>query len=175
MIRLGIDFITPRTAIGRLGAAVLVGGAVLMGASMYENFAVQRAIADVKEELGAAAAKAKRGHRQALPDNDQLRARIQLANMVVQKRSIPWDALFRDIEAASGKDVAVLSVQPDAGAGVVRISGEARDAIALGGYIERLAKQPSFADVFLAQHEIRQAAGRSPIRFNVQATWVTAR
>jgi len=173
MIRLGIDFVPRRAAFSRAGAVLLMGGVVAIGLSIHAYFAVHGELGELKENLGAAAAKAKRANGQPVPDSEQLRARIQLANMVVHKRSIPWDPLFRDLEAASGKDVAVLSVQPDAVAGAVRIGGEARDAAALSAYIERLEQQPSLADVYLAEHEVRQAAGRSPLRFGLQATWVT--
>lgn len=172
MTRLGIDFIAQRAAISRPGAVLLICGAVAMGISVEQYFTLHQQIADLKENLGAIAATAKRERDQPLPDTEQLRARIQLASQVVQKRAVPWDALFRDIEAASDKDVGVLSVQPDAGAKVLRITGEARNSTALAAYIERLEKQPSLGEVYLAEHELRQESGRSPLRFGLQATWV---
>ena len=173
MSRLGIDFVRQRPAINRSGAAVLLCGFLSVGFSAQQYFGVRQDIAALKERLGTAAAVEKRARGQPMPDVDQLRARIQLANQVVQKRAVPWDALFRDIEAASGKDVGVLSVQPDVGAKVLRITGEARNSAALAAYIERLEKQPSLDEVYLAEHEVRQESGRNPLRFGLQATWVT--
>ncbi|HWP87787.1 MAG TPA: PilN domain-containing protein, partial [Burkholderiales bacterium] len=77
----------------------------------------------------------------------------------------------RDIENASDDKIGLLAVQPDAATGVVRITGEARDAAALTDYITRLEAQPSLQNVHLAEHEIKLNQGHPVVRFNLNATW----
>lgn len=173
MMRLGLDFIPKHAAFSRTGAALLLTGLLAVGFSVQQYFSIHQGIADLKDSLGAIAAATQRDRGRPQFDTDQLRARIQLASQVVQKRAIPWDTLFRDIEAASNKDVGVLSIQPDADGRVLRITGEARNAAALTAYIERLEQQPSLDRVYLAEHELRAEQGRSPLRFGLQALWVS--
>lgn len=173
MTRLALDFVRRRPAFSRSGVALLAGGAVAMALSLQQYFSVHHESAALKERLGSIAAAARRERGQPHLDPEQLRSRIALANQVVQKRAIPWDALFRDIEAASDKDVGVLSIQPDAGGRMLRITGEARDAAALAAYIARLELQPALDQVYLAEHELRQEQQRSSLRFGLNALWIS--
>jgi Tfp pilus assembly protein PilN len=172
MMRLGLDFVRRRPAVSRSGAVLLAGGVLAMGISVQQYAAIRHDIGVVRENLGAATAVANRERGRPQLDTEQLRSRIQLANQVVQKRAIPWDALFRDIEAASEKDVGVLSIQPDVDGRVLRITGEARNAGALAAYIARLEGQPSLDQVYLAEHELHQEQGRTSLRFGLNASWI---
>jgi Tfp pilus assembly protein PilN len=173
MMRLGLDFVRRRPVVSRSGAALLAGGVLALGISVQQYAGLRHDIDAVRENIGAATAAAKRDSGRPQLDTEQLRSRIQLANRVVQKRAIPWDALFRDIETASDKDVGVLSIQPDADGRALRITGEARNAGALAAYIARLEAQPSLDQVYLAEHELRQEQGRSSLRFGLNALWVS--
>jgi Tfp pilus assembly protein PilN len=171
MTRLGLDFVQRRAAFNRTGLALLAGGVLAVAFSLQQYVSIHEATAALKDRLGSIAAVARRERGEPRLDPEQLRSRIQLANQIVQKRAIPWDTLFREIEAASDKNVGVLSIQPDAGGRVLRITGEARDAAALAEYIARLERQPSLDHVYLAEHELRQVQGRSSLRFGLQAIW----
>ncbi len=173
MTRMGLDFVPRRSAVSRAGLALLLGGVVATALSVQQYVSIQEQTRALKEGLGAVAAAAKRQRGELHLNAEQLRSRIELANQVVQKRAIPWDALFRDIEAASDKDVGVLSIQPDAASRVLRIAGEARNVAALAEYIARLEKQPSLDRVYLADHEMRQEQGRSSLRFGLNAIWTS--
>ena len=173
MTRLGLDFVRQRPAISRPGIALLAGGIVTVALSVQQYFSIHHETAAFKERLGAIASAAKRDGGRPRPEPEQLRSRIRLANQVVEKRAVPWDALFRDIEAASDKDVGVLSIQPDAGGRVLRITGEARNAAALAAYIVRLEQQPSLDRVYLADHELHVEQQRSSLRFGLNAAWTS--
>jgi Tfp pilus assembly protein PilN len=173
MTRLGLDFVKRRGAFSRGGAAVLAGGVIAVALSVQQYFSIHQAAAALTENLGTIAAAAKRDSGRPQLDPEQLRVRIRLANQVVERRAIPWDALFRDIEAASDKDVGVLSIQPDAGGRQLRITGEARNAAALATYIARLEEQPSLSEVYLAEHELHVEQQRTSLRFGLNAVWAS--
>ncbi len=166
-----MDFVRPRRHHSWQGALLLATGITAALAGLQQYFSVERAIAALEREL--AVVHGDRGARgESKVDLDQLRARIVLANQVVRKKTMPWDGLFRDIESASDSRIGLLAVQPDAASGVVRISGEARDAAALTEYIGRLEARPSLKNVHLAEHEVKLDQGRAVVRFNLNATWV---
>lgn len=170
-MRLGLDFVRRPVPFSRSGAALLLGGILTMAFSVQQLVKVNAETAALRESQAAAAAAAERARGRPQLNAEQLKLRIRLANQVVQKRSVPWDALFRDIEAASDKDVAVLSIQPDTDGRVLRITGEARNPAALAGYISRLEQRPSLARVYLAEHESRLERGQPLLRFGLNATW----
>jgi Tfp pilus assembly protein PilN len=174
-MKLEMDFVRTRRSCTVQGALLLLSGIILTGAGVQQYFAARQEIAALERELAmlARAPRGDRGERQV--DIDRLRGRIVLANQVVRKKTVPWDSLFRDIERASDNQIGLLAVQPDAPSGVVRISGEARDAAALTDYIVRLEAQPSLQNVHLAEHEMKLNQGRAVVRFNLNATWAGAR
>ena len=167
-MKLQLDFVRSHRRYTLHGALLLLSGIGLAGFSVQQYFAAKGEIAALEHQL----AKLARGAGgEPKVDLERLRARIVLANQVVRKKTVPWDGLFRDIENASDDKIGLLAVQPDAATGLVRISGEARDAAALTGYITRLEAQPSLQNVHLVEHEIKVNQERPVVRFNLNATW----
>jgi Tfp pilus assembly protein PilN len=96
---------------------------------------------------------------------------VQHANQVLRQLSLPWDTLFRAVESAGGKSVALLSMEPDIRKGTVRISGEAKDFAAMLEYIKQLGARDVFGSVHLQNHQIRQDDPEKPVRFSLLAAW----
>lgn len=96
---------------------------------------------------------------------------VKQANLVVHQLAMPWNALFRAVEISAGKDVALLSLEPDAQKGMVKISGEAKDFNALLHYVRQLSKREVFGNVFLQNHTIQQSDPQKPLRFSLLAYW----
>jgi hypothetical protein len=166
-MNLELDFVRRRALIGAPGAALLVAGVLAAGLSAEQYFTVTAELAARARPVVAERASAR-----STPANlEQLRARLLAANQILEKRTAPWDALFRDIEAVSDKKIGLLSVQPDLPGRQVRIGGEAQDAAALAGYITRLEEKASLGSVLLTDHELRQEQGRTVIRFSLIAVW----
>ena len=170
-MKMELDFVRRPLRIGAPGAALLAFGIIAAAVSVQQYMAVSAEIAARQSEPDAGPQAAARGRAGAAVDLEQLRARLLAANQILEKRTVPWDALFRDIESASDKQVGLLSVQPEPAARVVRITGEAHDAAALAAYIERLEQKPSLGNVYLTGHELRQEQGRTVIRFALSANW----
>jgi hypothetical protein len=83
----------------------------------------------------------------------------------------PWERLFAALEILRGKDIALLSLSPDARKGQVRISAEARDLEAMLTFHRQLEDSPELSDVSLVNHEIVANSPQKPILFNLLATW----
>lgn len=90
---------------------------------------------------------------------------------VARRLSLPSDKLFDAVEKVDGKDVALLSLQPEDKPARVRISGEARDAFAMLQYVDDLQKEGRFARVRLLDHEINERDAEKPVRFTLVAEW----
>lgn len=108
-------------------------------------------------------------------DQQRLKAELKDANQVLIQLSLPWGALFKDIETSQQNEVALLAVVPDPDKGVVKISGEAKDLNAVIGYLRRLQKVRSLKSVYLASHHVRQRSAQRPVRFTLIAAWVIPR
>jgi Tfp pilus assembly protein PilN len=173
--RLHLDFVRPRAPRTWLGAGLLAAGAFAAVATFVEY----RALADEATRLDARIADTQRMARRELPrlrqaslDPKAVAEEVRNANAVLAQLTIPWDALFREIEAAGDRSIALLSIQPDAGTRALRITGEARRFEDVLAYIGRLEGRPALANVFLASHELRQGGAHRPVAFTLVGQWV---
>jgi len=95
----------------------------------------------------------------------------QYANQVLRQLSLPWNALFQALEDSAGQNVALLSLEPDAQKGTVRIRGEAKNLGAALHFVKQLGTSGVFASVFLQNHEVQQQDPQKPVRFTLVAGW----
>ena len=96
---------------------------------------------------------------------------VQQANEVLRQLSLPWEQLFLTVESVAGNDVSLLALEPDMEKRVVKISGEAKDFVALLNYITRLEAQEVFGPVYLQNHQVQQEDPNRPVRFALLADW----
>ncbi|HLP97442.1 MAG TPA: PilN domain-containing protein [Sideroxyarcus sp.] len=102
---------------------------------------------------------------------DEVAQEVNRANEVLRQLSLPWDELFRAVETAAGKDMALLAMEPDTEKRQVKISGEAKDFAALLDYITQLEAQPVFGAVRLQSYQVQQQDSERPVRFALRAVW----
>lgn len=107
--------------------------------------------------------------RRALQPSQAEFAQVGRANAVLRSLNVPWEDLFRAVEASANGDVALLQLQPDAQKGTVRITAEATDYAALVAYAGELSRHEPIAAVMLQSHE-QDARSRS-LRFTLVARW----
>ena len=93
------------------------------------------------------------------------------AEQVIGRLTLPWDALFRAVEGAVDKRVALMTIEPDARKGEVVLGGEAADYAAVLGYMERLSSPDLLKGVHLVRHELREDQPGHPVRFTLVARW----
>ena len=108
------------------------------------------------------------------PVNEQTRRELDTARRILQELTLPWDPMFRAIEGSLGKDTALLAIEPDASKGSVRINGEARDYLAILGFMRRLEDGGVLAGVHLLNHQVREDTAERPYQFTLAASWRTS-
>jgi hypothetical protein len=96
---------------------------------------------------------------------------IKHANEVLDQITLPWDKLFQAVEWSSGKDVALLTIEPDTEKHEVKISGEAKNIEAVLGYIKHLSTQDVFSSVYLQSHQVQKRNPEKPVRFALVVAW----
>jgi Tfp pilus assembly protein PilN len=104
-------------------------------------------------------------------DAREMQQEVRIANQVVQQMTLPWDRLFRELEASASKEVALLAVQPDVAGRQVRISGEAKSFKAMLDYSRRLGQTEMLGEVVLLGHEVRSQDPQRPVAFSLSAGW----
>jgi len=92
---------------------------------------------------------------------------VKRANEVLRRLTLPWERLFQAVESSSGKEVALLTIDPDMEKGAVKISGEAKNMVAALEYIQKLEKQEMFGTVYLQSHQIQLRDPEKPVRFSL--------
>lgn len=95
---------------------------------------------------------------------------IAAVRNVMAELSLPWEPLFRTLEALNIPDIKLVAVEPNPRQHKLRLTAEASDISTMLLYVERLSGQPIFKDVLLLTHE-QTTNGMMPIRFVVEAAW----
>lgn len=96
---------------------------------------------------------------------------VARANEVLRQLTLPWQELLLAVEAAGGRNVTLLSLEPDIERRQVKISGEARDMMVLLNYITQLEQQQAFGQVLLQNHQVQLRDPEHPVRFALLAVW----
>jgi len=95
---------------------------------------------------------------------------LTAARETVQRLALPWDELFGALEATATEGVVLAAIEPDAKAGTVLISGDAKDYPAVLAYVAKLRDAKSLTGAHLVRHE-RRADAQRPFAFAVSASW----
>lgn len=149
--------------------------ALVASLALATDAAIHRAaLADELEraEQSALAMAGDSATRRARAPDPALARDSKRAEQVMQRLALPWDELFRAVEAAGTERVALLALQPDSRRRELNITGEAADFASMLAYVERLGKSSPLHGVHLLRHETRQDDPQHPILFTVAARWV---
>jgi Tfp pilus assembly protein PilN len=169
---LKLDYLTDGRSIW-IGAVALVAGLFALLLVVWNYQEVNQKIS--QQEVLVANVRHANVAREAMTatekDSEQVALEIKQANSIILELSLPWKELFDAFESSLHSDIAVLTIEPDAQKGLVRISGEAKSLDSLPGYIAYLQKISLFKDVALLNHQIQEQDPQRPVRFMLQATW----
>lgn len=158
-----------------VGLVVLASALLALGLAAARHHQLSQRIAQYEARIDRDERMAGRDARALRPVSAEAARRqaqeVQHANQVLRQLSLPWEALFRAVEAAGGKDVALLSMEPDLKKGTVAISAEAKDFDAMLAYVSRLGERDVFGSVLLKNHQVQQGDPEKPIRFSLLAEW----
>ena len=166
--RLVLDFErkAPGTALGyTLAVAGVLAVALAMGTQATLSAALER-------ESEAAVPAASATDEASLPAGVAATSEaLDGARAVVAHLGGPWESVFRTLESVAEPDVALLALTPDVAGGKIRIHAEARTLEAMLSYYAALQRSHGFAQVALAEHELRQDDPQRPVRFAIVASW----
>lgn len=98
---------------------------------------------------------------------------LVFAQATIHKIALPWNDLFKALGSSTVDEISLLSIEPDAGAGTLEVTGEAKDFPALLTYVARLEANSYFRAVRLTRHEIRHNEPKRPVFFAIVAAWKT--
>lgn len=101
-------------------------------------------------------------------------AKVGDANEVIGRLSLPWNDLFRSIEASAIDKVALLSLQPQPQQHLVTLNGEAKSYADVLEYMQRLDSSDAFTHTRLLSHKVKREDPRHPVAFAIAATWKIA-
>jgi Tfp pilus assembly protein PilN len=153
-------------------AAAAVGAAFVAGVGLscwqIELDNRQRAI-----ELAAQTARRLPPPPRKLSESERVRL-AQTANVAGELRA-PWGDLLSTFENRGRGDIGLLKLEPDAKAGVVKVTGQARNTKALFAYLRALEDDARLERVALTTQQLERDTPGQPVRFTIQAQWRTER
>ncbi len=173
-----LDFAGPQKRARGPGLAAIAIAAVLFSLVLLQSDMNAERIAALEAELLTLGIdrQAERLHEGRKPKRSgDLDDRVKKANNVIRLLSPPWEDVFRTVEALNGKDIAVLSLEPDPSSAQVRVGAEARNTQAMIDYLERLRTSETLSPAILQSHQIMSEDPNKPIRFSFTASWISAR
>ena len=109
-----------------------------------------RTLAPVREEVREEYAKLLRAHREL---------------------TFGWGRMFAAVEKSVHPEVAILSIQPEADTGQVRIAGEAKTYADILKLVDALGAEGTFSTVTLVSHQAKPQDPVNALRFALTATF----
>lgn len=148
-----------------LAAAIAWGTAVI-----WQSWKIDDELAQARVSLATMhRQKAQRIDRRADSAKLQLTAQQRQAwNQVARQLNTPWTSLLDTLEAATPDDVALVSIEPDAGLGSLRLQVEAKTLDTALDYAKDLGALPLFGSVGLIKHETNEQDSNKPVRLSVE-------
>jgi Tfp pilus assembly protein PilN len=174
MLRLRLDFGRPQPAVtlsGTLHGRLVLAAGVALAVALFVHYQ------DLAEETDTAETRVKRLARSVAPgrldrgSREAMAEEIRRVNQAAARLTIPWDSLFKTVETAADKSVALLSLQPNFQKRELKIAGEAEDYGAVLKYIERLEQGGALTGVRLVSHEVVVRPNAMRMRFELSAGW----
>lgn len=163
-----LDFLAgapkPWPGLGLTAIAALLLGAAAFSAWQQEQDN-RRALARLNEQAARLLPPAPRKPTEAE------RVRLAQAARVAGELRAPWADLLATFEEHGKGDIGLLKLEPDAKAGVVRITGQARNAKALFAYLHELEGDMRLVRVALTTQQLERETPGQPLRFVIQAGW----
>ena len=169
MRRFDLDF-QPRRP-GLLAVVLLLAALILCLDQWLEYDRLRQQNSELQSRLEQLQQRAKRLNGQAARPESLFSVEENKAlQQAVKAIRVDWEALFRHVEQASGKDISLLQIRPNVSGRTLHVGGEARNMAAALAFVDALRGAP-LSDVVLISHQIKQNDAQRPIVFEIAATW----
>ena len=171
--RLRLDYQPPPWHSYRAGMALLLVAIAVSVALLGGYIAINAEIESQEIQWQGLERGVKRSHNETRNGAvaEQLQPELKRANEIVNRLALPWDELFKAVEASASDQVALLSIEPDTAKRTLAITAEAKDFAGMLDYVKRLGAEPVLADAHIVSHQIQQQDPQKPVRFTVHASW----
>lgn len=170
-----LDFAHPQPAVklngSRLGALALAASLVVCAGLGLHYQALTQEIEAAEASIEQLLKSSSRLRQPRASSRQTLINEVRQVNQAALQLTIPWDELFRELESATDRRVALLALQPNFQKREIRISGEADDFGALRRYLDRLERGEELEGVRLISHEIVARGTATSVRFEITAGW----
>lgn len=173
MQTLNLDFVTQRRSGSLSGWLLLLAGTLSLVACLawYSQILAPRL-----DETQARLSKSQKVQRTNQPavgkvNDKQLAADWARAMQVANDLNLPWEQLFSTLEKATGKEVALLTLDPDAVKHEFALTAEARDLKNMLAFYRRMQALAIFHGVTLHAHQVNDQDSERPIRFRITGKW----
>lgn len=151
------------------GVALAMLAVLLLGAAAFSSWRLEQANREALAALNEQAARRLPPAPRKLSEAE--RVRLAQAARVAGELRAPWGDLLATFEQHGQGDIGLLKLEPDAKSGLVRITGQARNAAALFAYLRELEAEPRLARVALTTQQLERETPGQPLRFVIQAGW----
>lgn len=149
-----------------IGIALLLELVVSYNKMLQERAALNKEISTYKIQMDVS--------RRESPRQQYAETDFDSGRKIIKRLSTPWESFFSGLESINSKKVAVISIEPDMQAGLLRLEGEAKDYPAVLTFIAQLRETKPFSKVFLSHHEYKRDDPQHPVGFTVLLHWVKA-
>jgi Tfp pilus assembly protein PilN len=170
---LHIDFAPGARRIPALAMGLVLTGGALLAVGLYQG--AQLLALQAQAQAGIRDLETRRSADAAIPAPAKADARqvalLRATRQVSTNLATPWSRLLTSLGSTSGKEVALLSIEPSVAKQSVRLTAEARDATQMLDYLSALQHDARLSSVVLVSHQLQVQAPGTPVRFQVQAQW----
>jgi Tfp pilus assembly protein PilN len=153
------------------GWLLLLAGVFLLGEMSFSYIKLQRERSELNKEIVTYKIHLDMSHKET-PRQQYAEADFDEAKKIIKRLSTPWESFIKGLESISSKKVAVLSIEPDMQAGLLRLEGEAKDYPSVLTFITQLRETKPFSKVFLSRHEYKRDDPQHPVVFTISMHWV---
>jgi Tfp pilus assembly protein PilN len=165
-----VNFVRPNRSASLLGLVVL-GAGVLAAATVFTDFLAARSDLDKAEQRQVRIQESNVKPRPGANLDPALRdGTLEVAKLEGQL-NVPWDLILREVEAVADSPIALLTLEGQAPARKLRMTGEAKSMDDVVQYIGRLRKSALIESADLSWHEFKPGRGVDIVRFSLEAVW----
>lgn len=159
--------ISPLAWLLLIGALVWLATLLLQHAQLQQKVLEQSAQLERDQARLAAREQVKPPVVQSTINPQQAKA----VNQAVQQLNLPWRDLLSSMEQVTTKDIALLTLEPDAKSHILRVQAESKSSKEMADYLKKLRHVGLFDSVVLNRHEINEQDPNRPLRFQFEAHW----